>query len=592
MHVALEPTDAVSREQLVVEQAASRQPSHRPERGLAAVWLVLTAVVLLGAAAFAIDQSFWLYEGQRQQKAVDLASMAGVVFLPDNPIEAAEVARAALEANGFDPANATFTPGSGQTGNQLRVRLVENKQSFFGRVLGVGGVGVGRAATADYVAPLGLGSPSNQLGNDPESGGAQPNFWLRQFGSVNFKHNGDRFGTQNCSPDLSTNVSTVHGCSSTATSGANVDYNTVGVRGYRYQVRAITVPAGADLVIEAFDPIVTATDPCEGALPDAAGRAALAAWVPDAATRFLRKSEGGVGWCGSDQYGLSGDPNPPPIPTEFVVQELTTEGGVGATVCTHVASSYRLTPGGSGAESGTVAQLINPNDLVEDNGVTRTPYAEEFFTSFRKWKPLCRIPAVTAGAYIVTVRMNTTANGGGANGFSLRAVYEMPVTFARNGAGVVLSAVENFPVYINDGAATSQLYMTRLRPFHAGRTLTVRLYDMGDTSAGSVNVQLLPPTDSNVGGSWPCAIKAESTVPIATPGANTANCSLSGMTRTDYNGTLVTFDVPIPANFTCNEADPNGCWTKIQVTHSGGSQPTDQTTWSAVISGSPVRLRS
>lgn len=40
----------------------------------------------------------------------------------------------------------------------------------------------------------------------------------------------------------------------------------------------------------------------------------------------------------------------------------------------------------------------------------------------------------------------------------------------------------------------------------------------------------------------------------------------------------------------CAVADPQQCRTKIRMSFNGGAQPTDQTTWSAIIEGDPIRL--
>ena len=46
--------------------------------------------------------------------------------------------------------------------------------------------------------------------------------------------------------------------------------------------------------------------------------------------------------------------------------------------------------------------------------------------------------------------------------------------------------------------------------------------------------------------------------------------------------------IPIPANYTCNDTDPNGCWVKINYQFAGGV--TDTTSWNAYLLGDPVRL--
>ena len=566
----------------------------RPERGVAALWFAALAVVLLGAAAFAIDASYYLYEGNRQQKAADLAATAGSVFLPDNPAEAIAVAKQTAQSNGFDPAIVTAIPGSGKTANQLKVTIVDTYGTFFGRVLGRTGTPVGRASTAEFLPPLGLGSPLNTLGNDPEGDPAvQPNLWISQHGPWTMKHNGDRFGADSCAPDLSVSNPEVYRCTSTSdVRGDNLDYAAVGHRGYRYQVRANAVPPGADLVIEAFDPISSMVGISCANLPDAATRAALAAWVPDAPTRYIRGSEpGGFRWCTSEMNLRSGSTEPTPM--EMVVQQVGSGGSLGPAICTQVYDSYRLTPGGTTPRSGTVAELVNPTDGVEDAGGVRTPWAEQFVQSFRRWREVCRIPAGTftpGSSFVLTARTNLLQFGAETNAFSLRATFDSGGT--RTGAGVLLSALENLPIWVNNPGTTATPYMTRLRQFHAGRTLSVVLYDIGDTSSGTVNLRLVPPPDSNVGGSWPCTITVQNgTGVLPALGANPSTCSMSGLNRNKYNAKIIRFDVALPETFTCDDSVPTGCWTKVEMNFAG-AVPTDQTTWSAFIGGAPVRIVS
>jgi hypothetical protein len=69
-----------------------------------------------------------------------------------------------------------------------------------------------------------------------------------------------------------------------------------------------------------------------------------------------------------------------------------------------------------------------------------------------------------------------------------------------------------------------------------------------------------------------------------------AGCSIPGMTSGTYNGRLVTMTIPIPADYTCTFAATDGCWIKVGMTYNSGAQPNDTTTWSATLTGDPVRL--
>ncbi len=275
----------------------------------------------------------------------------------------------------------------------------------------------------------------------------------------------------------------------------------------------------------------------------------------------------------------------------------TTNGGT-VVLCSRIETSYPLTSYSSlDQHTGTVSELINPADGVHDNGSgTRDTFAENFATGFRRWRQFCKIPAasVAVGRYTITTKTNLNDQSAGTNSFSLRAQWRGALPADTSETGLQLSAVENFPVFINlGGANTSTLYMTRLNPVHAGRTMRLELFDIGDigTPGGTLNFQVLPPTSSNVGSSWPCSMKLVSADGTFAPaGFNAANCSITGLSRQIYNGTAIQIDIPIPQNFTCSLVLPTDCWTAVKLTFNNGARPTDRTTWSASVLGDPLRL--
>ncbi len=60
----------------------SRQ-MHRQEHGIAAVWTAVILLFLIGATALAVDTSEFFQQARSQQRAVDLACLAGAAELPD-----------------------------------------------------------------------------------------------------------------------------------------------------------------------------------------------------------------------------------------------------------------------------------------------------------------------------------------------------------------------------------------------------------------------------------------------------------------------------------------------------------------------------
>ena len=71
------------------------------ERGVVAVWLAITLIVLLGFAGWAIDFAHWNDERANMQKAADAAALAGAVYLPDDPAGAIAAAKSIAAKNGY-----------------------------------------------------------------------------------------------------------------------------------------------------------------------------------------------------------------------------------------------------------------------------------------------------------------------------------------------------------------------------------------------------------------------------------------------------------------------------------------------------------
>ena len=122
----------------------------------------------------------------------------------------------------------------------------------------------------------------------------------------------------------------------------------------------------------------------------------------------------------------------------------------------------------------------------------------------------------------------------------------------------------------------------------------LNFYDTGDASqAGTLGV--LPPPDSNVGSAFSgCQYTAppgNSTGPPWGTFSNTATgCKISNVSSATYNGQWVTWPIPIPNNYDCDDSSALGCWVRLQFVYPTGTSVQDTTTWSAYILGEPVRI--
>lgn len=155
-------------------------------------------LVLIGMAAFATDLGWFYVNATRIQRAAEASALSGVVELPDSPAAASTAAVTIADRNGYPvDADTTVTPNPQPGGNltQLEVTISDAIPTFFLRAFGIDTQVVSRSATAEYLPPLPLGSPTNQFGNDPVTG-TFPNFWANIHGTHTDVRMGDAFSSR------------------------------------------------------------------------------------------------------------------------------------------------------------------------------------------------------------------------------------------------------------------------------------------------------------------------------------------------------------------------------------------------------------
>lgn len=236
------------------------------DKGVALPFVALMLTLLLGMTALAVDLG-WLYlNGSRVQRGADAAALAAVVHLPHNNAGVDSNTIDGANANGWNVGTLNGSPISGGgpdvaewrplSDNRLEVRLTATVPTFFMRVLGMDEVTISRRATAEYIKPVPMGSPSACFGMTPfvtGISGSQSlsnqglascaawnmNFWAAINGPRTAKHQGDPYSAL-C---LTANSS---GC----TGGSNSEYRATG---YYY---GIEVPASSNktsITVKAFD---------------------------------------------------------------------------------------------------------------------------------------------------------------------------------------------------------------------------------------------------------------------------------------------------------------------------------------------------
>jgi hypothetical protein len=539
--------------------ALNRRRSQRDEGGYFSILTIIMFVTLFGMAAFAVDVGNWYWTGQREQRAADAGALAGVPNLPGQQDTAFSTAKQFSAENGFKDGSesVTVTPAIDGTPTRLRVTVSKTVDNFFGGLFGIPQTTITRTAVADFAGPVPLGSPCNEFGNDPDAGSNRSShcadtgqFWANVGSPQAPKSNGDAFQNNVC-------ASGNDGCSGSV----NNDYDP---NGYFYSITVTdTIP---NLVIQAFDPaLIDVGDNCESSnLTGASGLAATKTVVSDPATRY--SADKASPYCtGDKRFGGTGQVNTkftvrvpggnPWDPTSFPVSTLS--GCPGTTTFNGFSGSLKTA-------------------LDKTNGGFNATVA----ANFRQWKTLCTISGpISPGTYFVQVQTNGTGAdaASGHNRFALRA-YASGSTTAKD--KIYIAGYNKMAIYANLPSATTLFYLARVPSGSGGQILNVRLFDVGD-AGGTGTITVLAPSDSGV-----TFTNCKGTGPTS----GTLSACAIPTDSSKYQGKWETISVPIPADYSCDDTNPNACWVKLKYNYGSGNQPNDTTSWTASIEGDPVRL--
>ena len=561
--------------------------------GVAAVIVAIALVpVLFGAAAIGIDLSRLHVAAQDLQRTADAGALAGVVHLPGNEAAAISQATQVAHANAGNEATADATiavavPAGHPT--QLRVTMSSVVHHVFAGLLGVPDNTVTRSATADYRAPLVLGSPCNVFGREdmPAVGGGADQapvggsacvgtgrFWAGVAGPSLDKGFGDAFGSDWCV--WPTGARATAQCAPTGEGpnppGENVQYRP---DGYTYVVR-VTKPG--QLRVQGYDLAWAPAGPrCVGVL-DETSPTGLVVPLAGAETVLANEYVDVTPAAVNQRYA--------PLPTDYCTGDTQQPYPYAAAepAALQMRTTFALhAPDLSATEPG---ELLCPATTTPGyNGLT-TSFAQilaagaggtagmELRREFHRWTDLCPQMVVAPGDYVLRV---TTSEGSGANRFALRAWLTDESGGVMDGA-VSVVARERMGVYTNFTAGASTFHLVRLDSAAAGGTLEVGVFDIGD-AAVPVDVTLLAPDSESPLG--PCAISGAIT-------DTTPTCAVRAASDVT-NGQWVNFAIPIPPDYHCAaDGDQSRCWVRVRIT--APADVFDATTWIAKMAGDPVRL--
>jgi len=568
----------------------------------------------------AVDTARWYVEMEKQQKAADAAALAGVPYIPQDFATALSNAKRIAANNGYDPTTNTkivvqvcalsdaysssgVVSAGCQTGlrpSQLRVIITSDIPNFFATIFGFNRQGLTRQAVSDFNGPAPIGSPCNTLGNEPPSttqsgqlptGSAlpgntapatcvsAPEFWGNIHGPEVAKVQGDQYMTRHCNGGEAN-------CSGTT----NLDFN---ASGYFLTVNVGAAAVGQKISLQLYDPASVDTGgQCAGAPTGTIGANNQYPLAPnDANVRYA--SAAGTYCTGDQDYGGT------------VVNTVTSFGLRDPVDDANPldAAPTKSTSGGSCAKQYYGWNAPTYTALKANTGVTKV---------FHQWTSLCDFIPTQEGSYYLQIRTNVSCQtqladgtctnpdrvytqsgddnnvkGNTANRYAVRAV-----TSANTAVSV--SGLTKMAIYANAPGKTAEFNLIQVIPAAAGKNIVFKFFDPGDGETNGT-IRIVPPTDATI-------VVGASKVPYTTltgctgqdraAGFTTPACvvnPIGGNVNPTWQGQIGTVILPIPDTYSCTTSNAYGCWFRVNVNYPSNGV-TDATTWTAYITGDPVRL--
>lgn len=221
-----------------------------------------------------------------------------------------------------------------------------------------------------------------------------------------------------------------------------------------------------------------------------------------------------------------------------------------------------------------------PNDPTDNSSVICSRRnTQNGFSSRNQWQSLCTINNPPPGIYVLQLPAPT---GEGSNNFALRATSPAKVY-----------GLNQMSIHINNKDGNPTPWLAEVRPEHAGKTLYVDIYDVGEScfyvpntwdcipsDEPAMNLEIRGPGNTSVGCRW--------SAPGHSGGSLNPCFQDVGMRR--FDSTWLRYEIDLPENYTCDPeaGGGTGCWWRVAITDM--INPTDRTTWRVSVGGNPVRL--
>ncbi len=508
------------------------------DRGAVLPIFAVAILALIAFAALAVDLGWVYLNGARQQRAADAAALAAVVNLPpeSGAWEASTSYATALEyaqRNGYVASEVSpqqvFTASGNIVPNRMQVDVTRTFDTFFFDLFGVNDLTLTRRAIAEFLPPLQLGSDQPALGAFPAGTGCDP-------------------------------AAPLPGCidpANPATWGGTNPGLWVAING-RFTAK------------EQGDPFTTQC---------------LLSSSPTSCT-----SGNGEFEPDGNYYGIE-----VPSGASVLTVELFDPAFWGALGTFQVGAGDQAWF--SGGQFDTTFTLLGPDDTSanpKDNSdvlCSRTfPADVQFDPATGRMLPgsptnftaetLCSV-GTTPGIHVLRVTVES-GRGHAANGFSIRA--------STNGGAPKVYGIGRMGLRTNQPISNPRFQLANVPPSYAGRTLTVSLFDPGESTGNAWVYFSGRATDFN------CSIDVRElqggTQSLGSPSGKFrgSSCWIRSTQGGNvlYNGDWLDFTFDVPSDYDC-DFFAGGCWWEVEYFYTA-AEVRDRTTWEVNVRGTPVRL--
>lgn len=544
------------------------------ERGYVLATTALLLIPLMIFAALAVDVGGWYSRAAQIQRAADAASLAAVVYMPNEP-KATAAALQVAAANGFeDQPGCPTLPCVGAvsypqvvvtriTRQQVKVDIFAEGETYFGGVVVSTDPVIQRYSSSEFILPVPMGNPTSAIGMGAQTtAGLRQNYYLRADSECQLRQFGDFIGAGGTRRNIQTPSVGPGTCLQADGTYENPNYRPEGHTfildipalppsgTWELQARATcfdlnrTYPnheAAGPLRLRLFDTDDTLLNDNDNVMPP---NMPIAETIVDSRLPYF---------TGASAANTPCDPN-----------------GADWTVAADLAT---WVPSGTMDEVGRyVLQVKNPSG----DGGHRATYSMRIVPS--------GTPSATAWA---CTRVGPAAASG------------CPNIYAKD-----FLTVYSHDTMLDGGARVATLYLAEIARIHAGKRMELTLFDPAD---GIDDLRIRNPQGNYVDVPWygidcleynyQCPTPANHGSPASpvtqTCDAGTAPCVTQAGGISFQNRTIrISIDLPANPNDMCAPAAgtaPENCWWTVEYNDDDGSLG-EATTWGVRIVGDPVRL--